>query len=392
MLRLKPWSHDKLERTYSLDSRYNLAMKVAKPKILIADSDEKSVKLLDLILKEEGFQTYVCDTGTKAWASFEQNEPSMVIVDWVLPEISGVELCSKIRSDPRGKHVYIMFLTARGLRENIVTGINSGADDYMVKPFYAEELKARVKAGVRMVTLQKTLLERNTMLEEFVYTVTHDLRTPLIAMDMTAQQASEGIYGDLPEGYLKLLGTTRRSLKDLLSMVDNLLSVARYENSKISVENESTALVKVCKECMTELAPIYLKKGLRVMLVSNVPEVDLPINRQDLKRVLLNLLDNAVKFTPTKGEVRISVELAAANVIVQIQDSGLGIKKEEAKQLFARFARAKSTRHAPGTGLGLYLCRRIIETHGGVVDCIARPAGGTTFSFLLPISGVPLQK
>lgn len=367
-------------------------MKVAKPRIVIADSDEKSVKLLDLILREEGYETSVCDTGSKAWAAFEQFDPAMVIVDWVLPEISGVDLCRRIRADARGRHVYIMFLTARGLRENIVTGINSGADDYMVKPFYAEELKARVKAGLRMVTLQKQLLERNVMLEEFVYTVTHDLRTPLIAMDMTAQQATDGIYGDLPESYCKILATTRRSLKDLLGMVDNLLSVARYENSKVSVENESTSLVKVCKECMTELAPIYLKKGLRVTLGSNVPEVELPVNRQDLKRVILNLLDNAVKFTPAKGEVRISVELAGSNVIVQIQDSGVGIKKEEAKQLFARFARAKSTRHAPGTGLGLYLCRRIIETHGGVVDCIPRPAGGTTFSFLLPVSRVALTK
>lgn len=106
-----------------------------------------------------------------------------------------------------------MFLTARGLRENIIAGINSGADDYMVKPFYAEELKARVKSGVRMVTLQRQLLERNMMLEEFVYTVTHDLRTPLIAMEMTTKQASEGIYGELPNSYRKILDTTRPLLK-----------------------------------------------------------------------------------------------------------------------------------------------------------------------------------
>jgi len=361
-------------------------MNKPRPRILIADSDQKTVKLLELILKEEGFETFVCDTGPKAWAAFEKYEPRIVIVDWVLPEISGMDLCRKIRSDPRGRHIYIMFLTGRGLRENIVAGINSGADDYMVKPFYAEELKARVRAGVRMVSLQKQLLDRNTMLEEFVYTVTHDLRTPLIAMDMTAQQAAEGIYGELPPNYGKILETTRRSLKDLLGMVDNLLSVARYESGAVSSANESTALVKVCRECMTELSPIYSRKNIQVNLSTNVQEVNLAINRQDLKRIVLNLLDNAIKFTPARGEVHISVELAASKVIVQIQDSGQGIRKEEAKQLFERFARAKGSRHAPGTGLGLYLCRRIVETHGGVVDCIARPTGGTTVSFLLPIS------
>jgi len=361
-------------------------MKGPKPRILIADSDQKSVNLLDLILKQEGFETFVCNDGNKAWECFERYEPAIIIVDWVLPEISGVDLCRKLRSDPRGRHIYIMFLTARGLRENIIAGINSGADDYMVKPFYAEELKARVKSGVRMVTLQRQLLERNMMLEEFVYTVTHDLRTPLIAMEMTAKQASEGIYGELPNSYRKILDTTRRSLKDLLGMVDNLLSVARYESGKVATtSSDKTSLVRLCRECMTELNPIYARKELRVNLNSNVPEIDLAINRQDLKRIILNLLDNAIKFTPAKGEIRISVELAASKVIVQIQDSGQGIKKEEAKLLFERFARAKSTRHAPGTGLGLYLCRRIIEAHGGVVDCIARPNGGTTFSFLLPV-------
>jgi two-component system, sensor histidine kinase and response regulator len=361
-------------------------MKSAKPRILIADSDKKSVILLDQILRAEGFNTIVCETGSAAWQAFERHEPAIVIVDWVLPEINGLDLCRKLRADPRGKHIYIMFLTARGLRENIVAGINGGADDYMVKPFYAEELKARVRAGERMVSLQKQLLERNTMLEELVYTVTHDLRTPLIAMDMTAQQAADGLYGELPASYGRILDTTRRSLKDLLGMVDNLLSVARYESGKGVTENENSSIVKVCQECMSELSPIYSRKNLQVNLTSNAQEVQVKVNRRDLRRVILNLLDNAIKFTPNKGEVRISVELAADKVIVQIQDSGLGIKKEEAKQLFERFARAKSTRHAPGTGLGLYLCRRIIESHGGVVDCIPRPSEGTTVSFLLPVS------
>lgn len=362
-------------------------MKSGKPRILIADSDDKSVQLLSLILRQEGFETYCYDNGTKAWDSFERLEQGIVIVDWVLPGISGQELCKKIRNDPRGKHAYIMFLTARGLRENIVAGINSGADDYMVKPFYAEELKARVNAGVRMVSLQKQLLERNTMLEEFVYTVTHDLRTPLIAMDMTMQQAHDGTYGQLPESYRKILDTTRRSLKDLLGMVDNLLSVARYDSGKAAAAagSDKALLVKVCQECIGELAPISTRKNLRIKLNNNVSEVQLSMARQDLKRVILNLLDNAIKFTPARGEIIVSVELAGNKVIVQIQDSGQGIKKEEAKQLFERFARAKSTRHAPGTGLGLYLCRRIIETHGGVVDCIPRPGGGTTFSFVLPV-------
>lgn len=356
-------------------------------KVLIADADRNSVRLLDLILKQEGFQTIICETGSEALRRWQSNEfPPIVIMDLVLPDMSGLDLCKKFRESAQGKATYLMFLTAKGLKENIIAGINAGADDYMVKPFNAEELKARIRAGKRLIQLQRQLLDRNTLLEEFVYTVTHDMRTPLIALDMTTQQAKDGMYGELPESYKKILDTTGRSIKDLLYMVDNLLSVARYESGKIDRTKDRASLVLVCKECLSELNPIYSRKKISCKVACNVQEVELTINRQDLKRVILNLLDNAIKFTPAGGSIDLTVELFNDKVIVGVQDTGRGIAREEAKKVFDRFARAKGERHTPGTGLGLYLCRRIVEAHGGAVDCIPRQQGGTTFSFLLPVA------
>ena len=364
-------------------------MPIEKPRVLIADTDKNSVRLLQQILTAEGYETLVCETGRETLTRFDALSPEIVLIDWALPDMLGLEILRQIRQLQKNRSVYVMFLTAKGLRENIIKGINGGADDFMVKPFYAEELKARVKAGARLISLQKQLVERNTMLEEFVYTVTHDLRTPLIALQLTSKQASEGTFGEMPRAYMPILDTTRRSIDDLLSMVANLLQVAKYESSdkKKGIDPEiRTELGVLCRECMAELQPIYRRKNIEVRLASNIQEVWVNVERQDLKRVILNLLDNAIKFTPAKGEIRLSIELANQKVIVNVQDSGLGIKREEAKLLFERFARAKSSRHAPGTGLGLYLCRRIVEAHGGAVDCIPRPQGGTTFSFLLPVA------
>ncbi len=356
-------------------------------KVLIADKDAHAVRLLDMVLKEQGFETIVCETGAEAFRRWESNDfPSMVIIDPTLPDMPGLDLLKKIREHARGPSTYVMFLTARGLRDNIITAFNAGVDEYMVKPFYAEELKARMRSGKRGILLQRKLVERNIMLEELVYAVTHDMRTPLIAMEMTGQQAKDGIYGNLPEPYLKILETTERSLKDLLSMVDNLLRVARYDAGKIDKTNEVAQLVTICEECLAELKPLYEKKSIKCSLAANVKQVELSINRQDLKRVILNLLDNAIKFTPVNGSIGLSIEQIQNKVIFGVKDSGRGIAKEEAKLVFDRFARAKGARHAPGSGLGLYMCRRIIEAHGGIVDCIPREGGGTTFSFLLPIA------
>lgn len=354
-------------------------------KVLIADKDTHAVKLLDMVLKEQGFKPIICTTGDEAFRRWQSNDhPPIVIIDPTLPDMTGIDLLNKIREHDRGRATYVIFLTTKGLRENIIKAFNAGVDEYMVKPFYAEELKARLRAGKRVIQLQRRLLERNIMLEELVYAVTHDMRTPLIAMEMTGKQAKEGVYGDLPESYKKILDTTDRSLKDLLSMVDNLLRVARYEAGKVERSTGTVNLVTVCEECLAELKPLYDRKKLAVKLLLNVKEVSLTVIRQDLKRVIFNLLDNAIKFTPNGGSINLSVEKIQDKVIVGVQDSGRGIAREEAKLVFDRFARAQGAKHAPGTGLGLYMCRRIIEAHGGAVDCIPRESGGTTFSFMLP--------
>ncbi|MCA0312299.1 MAG: response regulator [Candidatus Melainabacteria bacterium] len=359
-------------------------------KILIADKDNQAVKLLDLILKELKFEPIVCNSGEEAWRRFQSNNfPPVLIIDPNLPDISGFELLKRVRESQKGKVTYVIFLAPRGLRENLIAAYNAGVDDYIVKPFYAEEMKARLRSAKRLVTLQSNLLDRNILLEEMVYAVTHDMRTPLIAMEMTGKQAQEGIYGDLPESYRKILKTTEGSLKDLLSMVDNLLRVARYEAGKIERNTEPVDLHKICQECLDELRPIYEKKSLNVKLLQDTLEVKLTIVRQDLKRVIFNLLDNAIKFTPARGSITLSVQRVQDKVIVGVQDSGRGVRAEEAKELFNRFARASGARHAPGTGLGLYMCRRIIEAHGGIIDCIPRKSEGegtgTTFSFMLPV-------
>jgi len=354
-------------------------------KVLVVDDDKAITNLLEVILEGEGYDFIFAHTGREALEVWSSNDfPSIVLLDWTLPDLQGTDVCKQIRAHPQGKFAFIMFLTARGLREHRIAGMAAGADDYVVKPIHAEELKAHMRSAVRIVELQAQLIERNKMLEEFVYSVTHDMRTPLLAMDMTASQAEEGVYGPISESYGKILVKTRRSIGDLLKMADNLLRIARYETGEPEPQSEKTELIAVASECMSDLEPLFQQKSIHSELETNVKQLNVNVNRGDLKRIMQNLLDNAIKFTPPKGHIKLSVEHAGTRVIVLIQDSGAGLGKDEARQVFERFNRAKNSRYVPGTGLGLYLCRKIIEAHGGVVDCIPRPGVGTTFSFMLP--------
>jgi signal transduction histidine kinase len=355
-------------------------------RVLVVDSDRSILNVLEMLLEGEGYDIRLVTSGKAAMDEWcNADTPPIVLLDWVLPDMEGTDICRRIRQHPQGKYAYIMFLSSKGLREYRIAGVTAGADDFLVKPVHAEELKTRLRSGVRILELQYQLIERNKMLEEFVYSVTHDMRTPLIAMDMTANQALEGVYGPISESYTKILVKTRRSIGDLLNMAENLLRIARYETGQLDAADERSELVAVANEVMSELEPIYQQKSIKLELESNVKGVSVKINRHDLKRIVQNLLDNAIKYTPPQGNVKLRVELAANKVIVGIMDTGLGLPKDEAKKVFERFTRAKGSRHLPGTGLGLYLCRKIIESHGGIVDCIPRPDGGTTFSFLLPV-------
>ncbi|HEY9776498.1 MAG TPA: ATP-binding protein [Planktothrix sp.] len=356
-------------------------------RILAADDDPAILNMLKAIFEAEHFQVILAKNGIAALEGWDEHGgPMVVLLDWNLGDMQGLQVCEAIRRAPQGNLAYVIFLTARGLRNEITAGINAGADDYVVKPFNAEELKARVRAGVRLLDLQMQLIERNTLLEELVYSVTHDLRTPLIAMDLTANQALDGGYGALPDSYRPILTKTRRSVGDLLYMVDTLLRVARYEAVEEHVEVLSrTDIVEIGTECVSELEPIYKRKSLTLHVDATEPHIWVRVERQDMKRIMQNLLDNAIKFTPAQGQIKLSIERVHDNVIVLVQDTGEGVKQDEAKKLFDRFARAKDVGHTMGSGLGLYLCRKIIESHGGVIDCIPRPEGGTTFGFMLPV-------
>jgi CheY-like chemotaxis protein len=210
-------------------------------RVLVVDDDKALSHLLEVILEGEGYDFTFTETGKDAVDLWCANDyPPIILLDWSLPDLQGIEVCKQLRAHPQGKFAYIMFLTAKGLREHRIAGIVAGADDYVVKPIHAEELKARMRSAVRILELQKQLIERNKMLEEFVYSVTHDMRTPLLAMEMTASQAAEGVYGQLPDGYSKILTKTRRSIGDLLKLADNLLRIAGYETGESEEAEEKT--------------------------------------------------------------------------------------------------------------------------------------------------------
>lgn len=223
------------------------------------------------------------------------------------------------------------------------------------------------------------LADRNDVIRDIVYALAHDLRTPLAAEHVTMNQALTGAYGDLPERYRGILRSTLAANDDERRIVETLLLVARYEAGEDSTLREPVAVDALIGGIVEELAPIAEVKGieLRADVTGSLPTTGDP---HEIRRAIVNLLANAIDATPRGGHVTIRGELSGDAIRIEIEDDGYGVPEESRGGLFQRFGGARSGR---GTGLGLYITRRIIEKHGGSIAYAPRERG-STFTMTLP--------
>lgn len=241
--------------------------------------------------------------------------------------------------------------------------------------------------GVSISTMEVT--ERQRLLqqkEDFVATLVHDLKTPLIGADKTLETLISGTLGELDSGHNDVLAMLKRSNQQLLMMVQNLIEFYRLDANASVLSFESVDLKEIVLSCASELSALSDSRGVAVVL--SLPE-KLPSVKGDkvaLRRVLTNLLDNALKFTPRGGAVEVSAGVENGRLEVLVKDNGIGISESDQGRLFQRFFQAeRGKKFAMGTGLGLYLCREIVTMHKGEITVSSKENGGTTFKVSLPL-------
>jgi signal transduction histidine kinase len=210
---------------------------------------------------------------------------------------------------------------------------------------------------------QRVLLEhRNTVIRDLVYAFSHDLRTPLMANGMNMKLALEGAFGDLPAPYLRSLENGLAANQDVLKLADGLLLVARFESGESNPISETIDLQQTLLEMVARLKPIADAREIDFKL--NLKPVTVLGNSLDLRRVFQNVLDNAIKFSPVKSSIELNLSESNQIARIEVQDSGIGLTPELEQRLFTRFS---SPRAGGGTGLGLYLAKRIVQAHHGTI-------------------------
>lgn len=234
---------------------------------------------------------------------------------------------------------------------------------------------------IRDIRAQK---EMERLRDDFVATLTHDLRTPLLAAIQTLKFFLDGSLGSLEDKQKVLLSTMQKSNEDLLGLVNALLEVYKYDSGKLNLCKTSFLLKDLVSQCYSELLPLAKNKNIEFNLKYS-PSVDLVImaDRGEIRRVIVNLCGNAINYTNIGGKVDIEVNECDGDIIFSVIDNGNGIPQEDIPNLFKRFSQGTNKKRSTGTGLGLYLSRQIIEAHGGKIWLESKLNKGSQFSFLL---------
>ncbi|MEI2581802.1 sensor histidine kinase [Scytonema sp. PRP1] len=355
-------------------------------KILVVDDSPDNVFLIKTILEEEGYTVSTAENGASALAQIETSACDLVLLDLMMPGIDGYEVTKRIRQNMALPFIPILLITAHD-SPNVAQGLDLGADDFIRKPVTVDELLARVRSLLR---LKHSIDERDEIArqrQDFVSRLTHDLRTPLVAADRMLLLFQEGALGNLSDQMQEVIEIMARSNSNLLAMVNTLLEVYRFEAGRKTLAFQPVNVSQLLEEVSEELSSLAAQKELAVNLHlgedSGISKV--MGDRLELHRLFTNLIGNAIKFTDT-GSVTIRITPATASdehITVEVADTGPGIPAEEQATLFERFR--QGSHKSSGSGLGLYLSRRIVEAHQGTILMNSEVGKGSVFTVRLPI-------
>jgi len=235
-------------------------------------------------------------------------------------------------------------------------------------------------AVIRDCTYQK---ETERLRDDFIATLTHDLRTPLLATISGLDFILDKSLGEINQKQNDLFCAMKKSSEDMLGLVNALLEVYRYEAGKTYLCKTKFDILKLAQECKEELQALAQKVGIKIEINNSEKEIFINADKNEIRRVLINLIGNAIKHSQNSSTVKININENKKDLIVDVIDDGIGLSKEDCEKLFLRFSQGTNQKRSSSTGLGLYLSRQIIEAHGGKIYVESELNSGSKFTFEL---------
>ncbi len=360
--------------------------------ILVVDDQMTNLKILSSILSKE-YSLGIANSGENAMKYLENNTPDLILLDIMMPEMDGYEVCQKIKQDEACQDIPVIFLTAKTDIDDVVKGFEYGAVDYITKPFNISELKVRVRNHLNLQAARNELKKANAQLtkinqekDRFFSIIAHDLRSPLSGFAGLSELLVEQIRANNLDMIEKYASAMQQSSKITMELLMNLMTWSRAQTGTLEYQPERLSIQGIVKENVALLRHAADEKSITIE-TQRIDDEEFSADKEMVGVILRNILSNAIKFTNTGGSVKISAEINAQEVNFCVVDDGIGMNKEMLDSLFRIDTKIRriGTNKEPSTGLGLLLCKEFVDMHGGQISVESEEGKGTKITVIIPV-------
>jgi two-component system sensor histidine kinase/response regulator len=367
-----------------------------KSLILVVDDITKNLQVVGTVLRNQGYEVMPAASGADALKCARGQLPDLILLDLMMPEMDGLEVCRQLKADPATMQIPVVYLTASNEMEHLVQGFEVGAVDYVTKPFNPPELLARVRTHLELKHARERLREMNDEKNEFMGIAAHDLRNPLGAITGYAEIILEE-GGSLLDSSPEALARSVKEVNDCASriqdtskrmaeMLQNLLDANRIERGEMQLHMAPIDLAASVAAVLETQRPRAVAKQQTLHWQNEAGPLSVLADATVLTQVIENLVSNAVKYSPTGKNIYVRVRRSPEGMRCEVQDEGQGLSAQDQKKLFGKFARlsAKPTGGEHSTGLGLSIVKKLVEAMNGKVWCESELGKGATFIVEFP--------
>ena len=374
-------------------------------RILIVDDEERNVKLVKGMIMSEQYEVATATCGQEALDYLESDLPDLIVLDVMMPDIDGFEVCSRLKQDEVTRHIPVLMVTALMEKEHRVKAMEVGADDFLSKPVDRTELLVRVKSLLRIKSYHDKVLESNEQItaknmelekleqtkEELTHMVVHDLMNPLsvISMGLDLLMFDQLTYTDEQK---KTMQQCYHNCDELKRMIQSMLDIHKMEDGKLQPVSKEVEISELIENLMESFQASAEYNQIELEIDSLDSGHTIYGDEMLIKRIISNLISNAIRHTPPFGKVKIGVSGVKGNGSLQlsVSDTGEGIEPQYHDKIFERFEQVdlkKSGAKLGSSGLGLAFCKMAVEAHGGDIWVESDGSGnGSTFYLKVPTS------
>jgi signal transduction histidine kinase len=372
--------------------------------ILIVDDEEKNIKLLKTMLISENYQVFGALSGVEALKMVGDLSPDLILLDVLMPQMGGLEVCMELKQAEKTRMIPIVIITALSEKEHRIRAMEAGADDFLSKPVDRTELLVRIKSLLRLKSYHDDLLdsykeiaEKSEKLQELerikeglTHMIVHDLNNPLMVISMALESLLMDTVSFTQSQFQKIKKCLDCTL-ELGQFIQRLLDIHKMEEGTMELHKEVTDLVEVVDEVLDQFA---YRADVKQISLSFPRPADVPSARIDqelIKRVLANLLDNAMTNSPDGGTIEISIDDLREKEVIwfRVRDNGTGLAPEYHQEIFEKFKQVELKEAGVKTGssgLGLAFCKMAVEAHKGEIWVESEGEGkGCVFTFTVPV-------